>query len=210
VQQYRAPEAWKSRVRPLLDHFVAITPRSFVEEKTGSLVWHYRGVDEVGGEHFGQTRARELHALLGELLTGEALAVDMAPMAVEVRSSDLRKSALLSLLLDRPSARGLMVAIGDDDRDEDLFGMMPSGSITIRVGLAGETRAIYRVEDPRAVRTLLWSLLEDPLEAGATAEAVEELFRAPSVTPIAPLAPGTPSSGERRPSAEALEVPVGK
>src|SRR5688500_2842544 len=34
---------WMARVRPILDQFVAGTPGSFVEVKSASVAWHYRG-----------------------------------------------------------------------------------------------------------------------------------------------------------------------
>lgn len=52
----------------------------------------------------------------------------------------------------------LLVAIGDDQTDEDMFRALPMRAISIRVG-PGESRAGFRVADHRAVRTLLSSLL---------------------------------------------------
>jgi trehalose 6-phosphate synthase/phosphatase len=48
--------------------------------------------------------------------------------------------------------REVVLAMGDDDTDEDLFAAMPDGSLTVRVG-DGATRALYRFrshEDARA------------------------------------------------------------
>jgi trehalose 6-phosphate synthase/phosphatase len=53
----------------------------------------------------------------------------------------------------------MIVAIGDDETDEDLFSALPSGSITVRVG-AAPTRALYRVESTDDVRRILAMLVE--------------------------------------------------
>ena len=53
----------------------------------------------------------------------------------------------------------VMVAIGDDRTDDDLFRAMPPGAISVAVGPAA-TAARYRVESYRNVRQLLRSLVE--------------------------------------------------
>ena len=47
---------WKASVLPLLEYYVDQTPRSFIEHKNFSLVWHYRKADP----DFGIQRAWEL------------------------------------------------------------------------------------------------------------------------------------------------------
>ena len=47
---------WMAIIEPLLQNFVDRTPRSFIEYKNYSLVWHYRDADP----DMGQQRAWEL------------------------------------------------------------------------------------------------------------------------------------------------------
>ena len=63
------PRRWKTRVRPVLEHFVDRTPGSFVEEKEYSLVWHYRMSDP----EFGEMAREQLAATLDEMLAESEL-----------------------------------------------------------------------------------------------------------------------------------------
>ena len=47
---------WMEIIEPVLQNFVDRTPRSFIEHKNYSLVWHYRDADP----DMGQQRAWEL------------------------------------------------------------------------------------------------------------------------------------------------------
>jgi len=56
-------------------------------------------------------------------------------------------------------ASALVVALGDDRTDEDLFAALPEGAIAIHAG-GRPTRAGYTVGGPSEVRTLLAALVE--------------------------------------------------
>jgi trehalose 6-phosphate synthase/phosphatase len=47
---------WKQDIAPILETYVDRTPGSFIEEKSYSLVWHYRKVEEG----LGDLRANEI------------------------------------------------------------------------------------------------------------------------------------------------------
>lgn len=64
---------------------------------------------------------------------------------VEARAMEANKSFLARWFLENYSADNpLVVAIGDDQEDEDLFASVPEDSITIKVG-EGDSRAFYRI-----------------------------------------------------------------
>ena len=64
--------------------------------------------------------------------------------------------------------RRLVLAIGDDRTDEDLFDRLHADDWSVKVGQAA-TRARFRLADPTAVRAVLALLAEDvPGAAGET------------------------------------------
>jgi trehalose 6-phosphate synthase/phosphatase len=150
------PMGWKSRVQPVLDHFVDRTPGSFVEEKEYSLVWHYRMSDP----EFGDWLANELAATLEDLLTETELRAVRGQKAIEVRLAWANKGEIVSRMEGLWPA-DFRLAIGDDRTDEDLFERLPPEAWTIHVG-QGQSLARFRLESPAAVVGLLAELGEAP------------------------------------------------
>jgi trehalose 6-phosphate synthase/phosphatase len=144
--------AWMGRVMPILEQFTTSTPGARIEKKDASVAWHYRQADL----EFGVRQAHELRMLLGDALSNQPLEVLEGKKVIEVRRRGVSKGLAadrLSYAVDDP-----IVAIGDDQTDEELFTALPSTSITIAVGSA-PTAAKYRVADYRAVRELLWAMV---------------------------------------------------
>jgi trehalose 6-phosphate synthase/phosphatase len=119
-----------------------------------SLAWHYRLADR----EFGSLQARELRAHLAHMNTAP-LEVVAGHQVVEVRPVGVNKSLVLSHVETPEDGFGLVVAIGDDMTDEDLFAALPEDAVTVRVG-TGSTRAGVHVADYAAVRRLLQYSLE--------------------------------------------------
>lgn len=141
--------------RPLLEDYVDRTPGTFIEEKEFSLVWHYRQADV----EFGQLRAREIISDLSYLASNLPVHIMEGNKVVEVKHASINKGiAALQLL-----AKGdydMILAIGDDVTDEDLFTAMPESAITIKVGPAN-TKADYRLKSFKEVRGFLSNLVEN-------------------------------------------------
>ena len=144
--------AWKQAVRPVLEQFAASAPGSFVEEKELALAWHYRLADA----EFGAWLANELVATLENLLAGTEATVLHGNKVVEVRFAWANKGELAGRLSAGARRGALIVAIGDDRTDEDMFARLPRRAWTIRVG-AGPTAARFRLAGPAAVVGLLRS-----------------------------------------------------
>jgi trehalose 6-phosphate synthase/phosphatase len=161
-----APLAWKCRVLPILEQFTASTPGSRIEQKDACIAWHYRQAEP----EFGARQAHELRMLLGEALSNQPLEVLEGKKVIEVRLRGMTKAAVAHRT---PFADDAIIAIGDDQTDEDLFNALPASAITIAAG-AAPTAARYRVPDYRAVRELLWAL----------ALAGQFLTEDPAVTPV--------------------------
>ncbi|XXF79278.1 bifunctional alpha,alpha-trehalose-phosphate synthase (UDP-forming)/trehalose-phosphatase [Myxococcaceae bacterium GXIMD 01537] len=148
------PVGWKERVRPLLDAFTMRVPGSFVEEKSASLAWHYRQVES----EYGANQARELRLLLADALGPELEALP-GNKVVEVRPRGVNKGRVVSTVLAASPEGALVVALGDDRTDEDLFAALPEGALAIHAG-GRPSRAAYRVGGPGEVRRFLSALVE--------------------------------------------------
>ena len=148
------PADWLARIYPILEDFTHATPGSLIEEKSASLAWHYR----IAEPALGAKHARELRLRLGDVLRDQPLEVLEGKKVIEVRPRGIGKAMVSERVLTEHDPAGIVLAIGDDRTDEDLFRPLPASSVTIAVG-TGPTAARYVVDDYRAVRQLLSLLL---------------------------------------------------
>ena len=145
---------WMARVRPILDQFAVNTPGAHVEVKTASMAWHYR----AAARDFGIRQAHELRLLLGDLLSNQPLEVLEGKKVIEVRVRGVSKGLVPQRIHAEAGSSGVLVAIGDDRTDDDLFRALPPGGVSVAVGHSS-TAARFRVNDHRSVRRLLLSLI---------------------------------------------------
>jgi trehalose 6-phosphate synthase/phosphatase len=143
-----------ARLTPILEQFVASTPGSHVEVKSASMAWHYRRAER----EFGTRQARELRLLLTELLRNQPFEMLQGKRVVEVRARGVSKALVARAVRLESDPLTLVVAVGDDRTDEELFRALPASSITVAVG-ARPSRARFHLEDYQAVRRLLRALL---------------------------------------------------
>ena len=144
-----------ARTLPIFDQFTRKTPGSFIERKTASLAWHYRGAPPQDGER----EAMALRAVLEQSLAGSPLEVLPGKKVVEVRPRGISKAEVARHVLSTERDTARVVAIGDDETDEDLFAALPESAMTIAVG-TGPTCAKFVVEDHYAARDLLAALID--------------------------------------------------
>jgi trehalose 6-phosphate synthase/phosphatase len=147
---------WRARVLAILEHFAARTPGSLVEQKTASLAWHYRMVEP----EFGVRQANELRLHLTELLSNVPVEILPGEKVIEIRAHGVNKGTVVAPLVERLPPRTLIVAIGDDRTDEDLFAALPQDAVAIHVG-PGPSCAPVRLAGVAEARALLGALLED-------------------------------------------------
>ena len=147
--------AWMARLTPILDQFSRTTPGSFVETKTASVAWHYRGA----GRDFGPRQAHELRMLLGDALSNQPFEVLEGKKVVEVRLRGVSKAAVGRHVSEPSDTPAAIVAFGDDRTDEDLFRALPASAVTVAVGQS-RSSAAHSVADHMAVRAALRYLLE--------------------------------------------------
>lgn len=140
---------WKESVQPLLEYYVDQTPRSFIEHKNFSLVWHYRKADP----DLGIQRAWELKDELRTLTSNLNLEIMDGDKVLEIKFSGINKGrAALQKMGD--VKYDFIFAVGDDWTDEYTFDAMPESAYTIKVG-ARTTKANYYIEGVGKVRELL-------------------------------------------------------
>ena len=167
---------WMDRLKPIIDQFVSATPGSRLETKSASLAWHYRGA----ARQFGARQAHELRMLFGHLLSNQPLEVVEGRKVIEVRLRGASKSMVAERVRAETRPGTVIVAIGDDRVDEELFRALPPSSLTVAVDRR-HTIAKYRLDDYKAVRRELrglvpeeapgvrWSQAEDVLSLAADA-----------------------------------------
>ena len=147
---------WVERVKPILEQFAISTPGSHVEVKSASIAWHYR----CAPREFGTRQAHELRMLLGDILSNQPLEVLEGKKVIEVRLRGVGKGLVAQRVQAETRPGTVIVAIGDDRTDEELFRALPPSSLAVAVGRT-RTIAKFRLEDHRAVRRILRSLLAD-------------------------------------------------
>jgi trehalose 6-phosphate synthase/phosphatase len=155
AQQAPAME-WREPARAILEQFAARTPGSLVEEKTASLAWHYR----MAEPEFAAVQAKELRVHLTELLSNSPVEILAGQKLIEVRPHGVHKGVIVPPLLDAVPPDTLIVALGDDRTDQDLFEALPPQAVTVHIGSA-PSRAAIRLASVRDARRLLWALLDE-------------------------------------------------
>lgn len=146
---------WKANIYPLLEVFAERTPGAFIEEKSSSLVWHYRKSEP----ELGSLRAKELADNIRVLLNATGLQVLLGNKVIEVKPVDINKGKASVIWLEEEDW-DFILGMGDDWTDEDIFAVLPEDAWSVKVGFAAFTKARYYLESQKAARSLLDSLTE--------------------------------------------------
>jgi len=145
---------WKEEIRPILELYVDRTPRSILEDKSYSMVWHYRRTSP----ELGMVRVRELKEDLLHLTSNLNLMVMDGNKVLEIKSGGINKGRAAHHWLSGKQW-DFTLAIGDDWTDEDLFEALPESAFTIKVGHS-MSKAKFYVDDYLNVRELLTVLTD--------------------------------------------------
>jgi len=146
---------WRDSVEPLLEYYVDQTPRSFIEYKNFSLVWHYRKSDP----DLGMQRAWELKDELRTLTSNLNLEIMDGDKVLEIKYSGINKGRAASHKLGDNSF-DFVLAVGDDWTDEFTFEAMPEDAYTIKVGTK-TTKADFYIDSVDLVREMLCKFTKD-------------------------------------------------
>lgn len=145
-------DQWKEDILPILNTYVERTPGAFIEEKSFSLVWHYRKVPKG----LGDLRASELANNLEYLIKDKALQILPGNKVIEIKNIEVNKgkAALTHMLKEDYD---FVMAIGDDHTDEDIFRALPDTSFTFKVG-SNTSAARFYLRNTLEVRQFLLGL----------------------------------------------------
>lgn len=148
-------EQWKAVVLPILNDYVCRCNGTFIEEKAGSIAWHYRNADSASAEVC-------LHDLKGDLAEIICHKKDFEILeghkVLEVKGGQYNKGqAAMAVMADQDFR--FILAAGDDKTDEFLFKALADSAITIRIGLS-PSFAKYNVTDISVLLKLLKTLSE--------------------------------------------------
>jgi trehalose 6-phosphate synthase/phosphatase len=133
---------WKESVMPILTEYVSRCNGTFIEEKTGSIAWHYRNADS----DFAQLRLHELRDDLAEIIRHKTdFEILEGNKVLEVKSGKYDKGQA-ALALIKNEQFDFILAAGDDKTDEFLFKALPAVAFTIRIGLS-PSLAKYNISD---------------------------------------------------------------
>jgi trehalose 6-phosphate synthase/phosphatase len=121
---------WKDSVKPILNEYVNRCNGTFIEEKKGSLAWHYRSADS----DIAQMRLNEMKDDLTELIRLKTnFEIIEGKKVLEVKSGKYNKGeAALEIMVNEEF--DFILAAGDDTTDEFLFKALPDWAVTVRVG----------------------------------------------------------------------------
>jgi len=148
---------WQEAVRPVLADFARRTTGAMVEVKEAALAWHWRAADP----EIGSRQANELGLHLGQLLGNLPLEVIWGDRVLEILPHGVHKGVVTGELAGALLSGNLLVAMGDDRTDEDLFAALPPESVSVVVG-ERPSRARYRLRDAWEARAFLGKLLSPP------------------------------------------------
>ncbi|RZM26374.1 MAG: bifunctional alpha,alpha-trehalose-phosphate synthase (UDP-forming)/trehalose-phosphatase [Pedobacter sp.] len=142
-------DKWKQEVRQVLETYTDRTPGSFIEDKSYSLVWHYRKVEKG----LGELRANEIMNHLRIMLADKGLALMAGNKVLEFKNVEVNKGkAALNWMHDNEP--DFIMALGDDVTDEDIFKALPDNAYTVKVG-GNLSAARFYLRNPMEVRALL-------------------------------------------------------
>lgn len=144
---------WKGEILNVMNQFARRTPGASIEEKSYSLAWHFRKVEDG----LGSLRAHELMSDIKHFVSDRGLQMLQGDKVIEVKSISINKGRAAKRWLEKEDYDFIM-AIGDDFTDEDTFKAMPEDAITIKVG-SNLSAATYYLSSHEEVRTLLTEMV---------------------------------------------------
>lgn len=124
---------WDDEIVNILQSFVDKTPRSKMEVKETTLVWHFRNVDGW----LASLREQQLVNALITPCTRQNLQIMRGNKIVEIKSPQHTKGHEAKRLLET-GTYDFILAMGDDTTDEDTFRELPADAYTIKIGNISE------------------------------------------------------------------------
>lgn len=144
---------WKDSVRHLMQRYADRMPGAFLEEKSHSIVLHYRRAEP----EMAKVRLSELKEALIFLKEKTYIEIQQGHMVIEVKDSRVHKGYALQLF--QAKDYDFILAAGDDTTDEYMFKLLDDNHYGIKIG-EGDTKANFRMKSASQFRQLLGHLLK--------------------------------------------------
>ncbi|HEX3081757.1 MAG TPA: trehalose-phosphatase, partial [Candidatus Saccharimonadia bacterium] len=133
------PTDWKEPLMHILQIATERTPGALIEDKTFSLVWHYRNVTP----ELAYIRKAGIMHDAEKFLRDSEIDVFEGHQVLEFKPRFITKGTAAKQKMGE-GGHDFILAIGDDYTDEDLFEALPPGAFTIKVGLTS-SKARYHL-----------------------------------------------------------------
>lgn len=143
---------WDEDILKIMRRIANKTPRSHIEFKRTTLVWHYREVDSW----LAELRVNQLSTALLTPCSRKGLQIMRGRKIVEVKPADFNKGTDVQRLLDADTY-DFILALGDDVTDEDMFEVLPKNGISIKIGPFSE-KSKYFIPEQADVQPFLMRL----------------------------------------------------
>ncbi|MFT3741367.1 MAG: bifunctional alpha,alpha-trehalose-phosphate synthase (UDP-forming)/trehalose-phosphatase [Gammaproteobacteria bacterium] len=120
--------AVESDVNRLIENYSQHVPSAHIEHKPHSLIWSYKGADV--------NAARELFTALGHLLENTHFSVLPGKKSLEVHHRSANKGYAVEYVLRNLhwGPEDVLITIGDNTTDEEMYRVFPQYNIPIHVG----------------------------------------------------------------------------
>ena len=148
-------QPWDDEIISILQSFVDRTPRSKMEIKDTTLVWHYRNVDGW----LASLREQQLLMALIAPCSRLKLQILRGNKVVEIKSPYHTKGSEVKRILKNDTF-DFILAMGDDTTDEDTFRELPNDAYTIKIGTISEI-ARYNLRNQTSAVPFLKGLNEE-------------------------------------------------
>ncbi len=148
---------WFDEAKRIMKDYAKRTPDSLVETKDFAVAWHYRNSPRI----FSKFQARKLMGELESGLSNFPVSVIHGKKVIEVRAMEANKGIFINWYKNNMlhEKEGILIAIGDDKTDEDMFHMVNrNNGISIKVG-EEDTEAQYRLSNQADVFDLLQDVI---------------------------------------------------
>ena len=118
--------SWKETVLKILQSFKAKTEGSYIVNKEATIAWYYKDCDS----YFGHLQANELTSHLNNIFEGGRIDVVNGKDCVEIKPKNVNKGYFISHIIQNEFLNSkyvdFVMAIGDDDSDEEMFKYLSS------------------------------------------------------------------------------------
>lgn len=119
---------WKKEALSFLSSYTQQLPLSFIEEKEYSVAWHYRKADPIAAA----IKSRELMEDLIYFTANKNLQILHGNKVIEIKGVVINKGLVANRWLEQKF--DFILAVGDDQTDEDLFLALPKSAYSINIG----------------------------------------------------------------------------